>query len=85
MVRACTMEDVMCIGGLSEIDLIKIDIEGAEKALLLGNLGWLAATRAILIEIHDDFREPDLRRVLEPRGFNVRRLNVGENFLAVRK
>ena len=85
MVRACTMEDVMCIGGLSEIDLIKIDIEGAEKALLLGNLGWLAATRAILIEIHDDFREPDLRRVLEPRGFNMRRLNVGENFLAVRK
>lgn len=85
MVRACTVEEIMAIGGLTEIDLIKIDIEGAEKALLLGELGWLSATRAILIEIHDDFREPDLRRVLEPLGFTVRRLKVGENFLAVRK
>ncbi len=84
-VKACTIEEVMAKAGLSEIDLIKIDIEGAEKDLLLGDLGWLSATRAILIEIHDDFREPDLRRVLEPLGFNVRRVYVGENFLAIRK
>ncbi|MFM9001894.1 MAG: FkbM family methyltransferase, partial [Opitutia bacterium] len=84
-VRALTVAEIMAAGGLSQIDLLKIDIEGAEKVLLTGDLGWLSATTALLIEIHDDFLETDLRRVLEPKGFSVKRLSVGENFLAIRK
>lgn len=39
---------------LSEIDIIKIDIEGAEKEIFeLGNLGWLSKTKILVIELHD--------------------------------
>ena len=42
--------------GLNSIDLLKIDIEGSEKEIFdLNCKGWLAATKAILIELHDRY------------------------------
>jgi FkbM family methyltransferase len=36
------------------VDLLKIDIEGAEQQLLSGDLGWLDRVRSIIIEFHLD-------------------------------
>jgi FkbM family methyltransferase len=38
--------------GVSHIDLLKVDIEGAETELFSGDLSWLARTDAIAIEFH---------------------------------
>jgi FkbM family methyltransferase len=38
------------------IDLLKIDIEGAENELFRTNYEWLAQTKAIVIEFHNHFR-----------------------------
>jgi FkbM family methyltransferase len=34
------------------IDLMKVDIEGGEQALLTGDVSWLARVKALLIEFH---------------------------------
>jgi FkbM family methyltransferase len=38
--------------GIGEIDLLKIDIEGAETELFSGDMSWLTRTGAIAIEFH---------------------------------
>ena len=39
---------------LSEIDILKIDIEGAEKEIFeSGNLDWLSKIKILVIETHD--------------------------------
>lgn len=39
--------------GISQIDLFKIDIEGAEKQIFSGDTSWIDYTRNICIELHD--------------------------------
>lgn len=44
------------VHGLSydRIDILKIDIEGAEAKVFSGNVDWLDRVRNIIIELHDD-------------------------------
>ena len=41
----------------NEIDLLKVDIEGAEVELFKGDLNWLCRVRTIAIEFHNDSRQ----------------------------
>jgi hypothetical protein len=38
---------------LESIDILKIDIEGAEKEVFADSTAWLGRVRAIIIELHD--------------------------------
>ena len=59
--------------GLDEIDLLKIDIEGAEYRLLLGaSPATLARVRRIGLEYHERGHEP-MSRHLAAMGFDVTR------------
>jgi FkbM family methyltransferase len=52
-VRAHTTPDSLEQAGLDQIDLLKLDIEGAETALLTRNTeGWLDRVRSIVVEVH---------------------------------
>ena len=63
-VDAVGLEDIRLQQGMDSIDLLKIDIEGAENELFRENYeSWLSRTRAIVIEIHNHFR-PDCSSVL---------------------
>lgn len=56
-VRAITVEDILERYALQRIDLLKIDIEGAELELFsAGDLTWLDRVDCIAIELHDHFR-----------------------------
>ena len=59
--------------GWTEIDLLKIDIEGGEKAVLGGQPAWLKRVRCIVGEGHlNAGYSPDACRAdLEPLGFDV--------------
>lgn len=57
--------------GLNNIDLIKIDIEGAESELLKTNTEWLYKTDNIIIELHSPYSLSDLEKDLEPYGFKI--------------
>jgi len=57
-VVAKTIEGLILEHDLPKIDLVKIDIEGAEKELFKsGNLDWLNNTDELIIELHDGMAE----------------------------
>ncbi|NJN34462.1 MAG: FkbM family methyltransferase [Saprospiraceae bacterium] len=82
-VKAWTMPDIIRQFNLREIDILKIDIEGAEKAILK-NADWLKIVKNLLVEIHDDYTLQDLTRDLTPYGFTIEPLNERTVFLAQR-
>lgn len=54
---------VVTINGLLErhkwnkVDIIKINIEGAEKELFESNTEWIAHTKCLIVETHDRFKD----------------------------
>jgi len=51
------MAQVLAMSGFSTVDLLKVDIEGAERQLLRGDVSWLDRVSALAIEFHGDSRE----------------------------
>jgi FkbM family methyltransferase len=77
VVTVISMRSILDRFRLSEVDLIKMDIEGGEQALLTGPQEWLYRTRAIIAEFHP--RTVDytaLTRLLERLGFKYVRANT---------
>ena len=70
-VRCETVDGVMRHAGLTSIDLLKIDVEGAEQAILAGGPAWLSAVDAIVIELHEPYSLEDFAADVRPRGFRV--------------
>ena len=59
------------------IDLVKMDVEGAEQSVLTTNTSWLARVRALVVEWHPDRCDPaPLVRALESAGFEHHPANV---------
>jgi FkbM family methyltransferase len=56
-ILSVTMQELIERYGLSTIDLLKVDIEGAEVELFRGDISWMAQVGAIAIEFHGDSRE----------------------------
>lgn len=84
---ALSIPTLMRILGLGEIDILKLDVEGAEQRILHGDLSWLAHVGMIAVEFHDE-RCPGLRELFAATAsqffdFEARR---GENvFYAKRR
>jgi FkbM family methyltransferase len=55
-VAAICIETLKARFGLERIDLLKVDIEGAEKELFEHSIGWIDEVGAIFIELHDRLR-----------------------------
>ena len=55
-VPGITMESLIDTYQINKIDLLKIDIEGAEKELFEHSQGWLDRVDSIVIELHDRFK-----------------------------
>ena len=72
-VRLVTLSTVIESQGLTQIDLLKIDVEGAELDVLLGitERDW-PKIRQVVIEVHDvDGRVEQVRRMLIEQGFHI--------------
>ena len=48
-----TIKDLMERYDIDYIDILKLDIEGAEKEVFKGNVEWLKRVKIIVIELHD--------------------------------
>lgn len=56
-VKAVTISSLLEESGFSEIDILKLDIEGSEKELFSSDFGsWIDKVNAIVIELHDRIR-----------------------------
>lgn len=54
--KAITMDRLLTEFDISAIDLLKIDIEGAEKELFEGPVEWIERVGVIAIEVHEHMR-----------------------------
>ena len=74
------LREMMALRGWSTIDLLKIDIEGAERVIFSDRnamLGLLQSVRFLGIEIHDELNCRKLiEETLEAAGFSI--LTIGE-------
>lgn len=68
-VELLSMEDLLGRGRIQEeIDLLKCDIEGAERDIFAECRGWIGRVRWLLIEVHDGYRISDLVNDLAANG-----------------
>jgi FkbM family methyltransferase len=52
-VRALTMDEILKLSHETSVDLLKLDVEGAEREIFSGDCGWLERVKLIVIELHD--------------------------------
>ena len=52
-VPAITIEKIMKDNALERIDILKIDIEGAEKEVFRDTSPWIESVNSIIIELHE--------------------------------
>jgi FkbM family methyltransferase len=62
-VAAITVDRLMDELGINAIDLLKLDIEGAEKELFEGPLAWTSRVGVIAVELHEHMRPGLMRSV----------------------
>lgn len=70
-VATLTMHDLIANHHIEEIDLLKIDIEGAEQRVLGYHNQWLSKVNSILIELHEPYTVEDLKKDLAPYNFEI--------------
>jgi FkbM family methyltransferase len=87
MVDALTIDDLIKITGANTVDVLKIDVEGAEVEVCGENAeDWPGKVCVIVIELHDRFREgcsDAFERAVKGRGF--RRFRRGEHIILFKK
>ncbi|MCW5695606.1 MAG: FkbM family methyltransferase [Bauldia sp.] len=79
-VRGFSLDTIMRDFDLDAIDILKVDIEGAEKEVFETPGPWLDRTRCVIVETHERFRpgsEAAVRNALRKSAFAARR--VGES------
>jgi FkbM family methyltransferase len=53
------------------IDLLKMDVEGAEAEVFSGPMAWLDRVACVIAELHPPFPPEQFRRLLVARGFEI--------------
>lgn len=77
-VIAVTIEDIVQSSGHSTIDILKLDIEGAEKEVFSECGDWLDQVRVLMIEMHDDLKPGCSRTVYGAlQNYNFRQSRNG--------
>ncbi len=72
VVDTVTIPELIDQSGFPVVDILKIDIEGAEVSLFRGDLAWLQRVRTIAIEFHGDSRERSgFDAVMDRYGFAI--------------
>jgi FkbM family methyltransferase len=83
-VRAITMRTLMEDAHISSIDLLKVDIEGAEKEVFETAREWIQNVRCIAIELHDRFK-PGCRPAVSAVTEDFLESEKGETTIYLRK
>ena len=69
MVQAYTIQEIMALIGTSSIDILKIDIEGAEKEIFeTGSDAWIPNTKILIVETHDRYRKGSSKAIFNAMG-----------------
>ena len=82
-VRAYTIKDLMKMLEITEIDVLKIDIEGAEKEIFeTGHEDWVPYTKLMITETHDRYKKGTSKAVFNTMAkYNFSLVLSGENLI----
>jgi len=85
-VQAVTIPDLLELAKLDQIDVLKLDIEGAEVELFSQGSGdWLDRVETIVVELHDRFRPGCAEAFYGAiRGHGFQEWRKGENLFLTR-
>lgn len=75
-VRGMTIEQMMAEAKVECIDLLKMDVEGAELPVLQGNTEWLHKVKHLCIELHGEEHAKALEKALA--SYRYRKVVEGE-------
>jgi FkbM family methyltransferase len=70
-IRGYAMEEILASSNVTTIDILKVDIEGAEQQLFRRAADWLRKVRIIIIELHDGYTLEHFALDVAPHGFTV--------------
>jgi FkbM family methyltransferase len=73
-----TVDELMTTLGIQTIDILKVDIEGAEKQMFAHRPSWLASVRCVIVELHGDYSVNAFETDIACAGFDV--LRPGSQF-----
>lgn len=86
LIQAYSLGEILKKYSLNKIDILKIDVEGAEKEIFTSpaaDLDFLQITKCIALEIHDEFNcREDIYRILRDNHFFLKtsgELTLGYN------
>lgn len=83
-VRAVTVESLMRQYAIEHIDLLKLDIEGAEREVLASSGPWIERVGAMAVELHDRLKPGCEQSFLRATANFGRKWSQGENVFAAR-
>lgn len=63
--RSVSVNGLLAALKWDRVDIIKIDIEGAEKELFEENIEWIDRTRYLIVETHDRFKQNATKTVFK--------------------
>ena len=85
--KALSIADIMIQYQVDEIDILKLDIEGAEKEIFTSNYDqWLPKTKILILELHDWMKEGcsgAFIKAMARHNFTIR--PQGENLVCIRQ
>ena len=70
-VRCLTLDEIMSKYRIDAIDILKVDIEGAEKQIVSRDPGWLSRVGCVVIELHDGYSFEEFRGNVASSGLHV--------------
>lgn len=86
VINAITIEEILNQYSIKQVDLLKLDIEGSEKAVFEMNYeDWLSKCNAIIVEIHDHLQPESEKTVLDALQNSFLKKRVGEYHYFSRK
>ena len=87
-IETCTVGELLGMFnelGLDTIDVLKVDIEGAEKEVFSGEREWLAKVKVVILELHEEARpgcETAVSNAMNEFNFSLL-IERGENIVYV--
>ena len=81
-----TIGEILKKSGCDKIDILKMDVEGAEKEIFSKNTEWLKKVKILIIELHDWLipnSSDSFYSVIDKKEWNI--CKKGENLILVRK
>jgi FkbM family methyltransferase len=84
LVEALTVDGIMSRMGLRTIDILKIDIEGAEKEVFENSADWIDKIEVIMAELHDGLKPGCSRAFIEATKAFPQEFSKGETVMRLR-